>query len=349
MILQAWKSKLHISSFSVLMIALLLQVPAASAQVSSFDLPSGQPFESRTGQLFGTVYLNRGARPASQVVVNVRSLSSGVSQSLLTDLAGHFELRGLPPGTYEVSADEQGYRHATTIAQVNYFPSEVTLYLRSSDAPPIGAGPYKVSVRELKIPSKAQDEYQRGLDLMAKNNFAASLAHFNKATAAYPDYYEAFYEIGVAELRLEHQDKAMEAFQKAIDLSGGHYARPQFAYGLLLCNQGKAKEAEYVIRNGLDIDPNVAEGHLFLAIALLSQSRLDEAEKSLREALLRKPQYPDVYLVLADIHAKRKDYVSQVHDLDTYLKLAPKLPGIEYVRKIRDEAQRLLSESLSQK
>ena len=220
------------------------------------------------------------------------------------------------------------------------------LLRRSASDPPRRENPYVVSLRELKIPSKAQNEYERGLDLLAKSDFAGSIAHFNKAAVVYPDYYEAFYHIGVAELRLNHQGKAMEALQKAIDLSSGHYARPQFAYGLILCNQGKPAEAERLIRRGLEIDENSAEGHLFLGIALLGQNRLEEAEKSLREALLRKPQYPEVYLVLADVHANKRDYQAQVEDLDTYLKLVPS--GSDYVRKVREAAKRLSSEPGSQ-
>jgi hypothetical protein len=63
--------------------------------------------------------------------------------------------------------------------------------------------------------------------------------------------------------------------------------------------------------------------------------------------LLRKPQYADVYLVLADLHAKRKDYQSQIQDLDIYLKLAPTAAGVDYVRKVREAAQQLAASSSS--
>ena len=344
MIRQFWKSKLQSVVWSLFMIALLSQAHPANAQSSSFDIPYNTAWAKRTGQIMGTVYLKRSAEPASKVVVNVRSMLSGVNEAVVTDFGGHFELREIPQGAYEVSASEPGYGSASTIAEVGLFPTEITLYLSASSDPPRGENAYAVSLRELRIPSKAQNEYERGLDLVAKSDFAGSIAHFNKAAAVYPDYYEAFYHIGVAELRLNHQGKAMEAFQKAIDLSGGHYARPQFAYGLILCNQGKAAEAERLIRRGLEIDENSAEGHLFLGVALLNQNRLKEAEKSLREALARKRQYADVYLVLADVHAKRGDYRAQVQDLDIYLKLVPSAAGSDYVGKVREAAKRLVSE-----
>jgi Tfp pilus assembly protein PilF len=353
MILRVCKSKLSVVSISLFIVALFTLPSPACGQGSdgvpfNEDLHSNESFGGRNGQIIGTVYVNRGAQPASQVLVNIRSMTSGRMQAVLTDFAGRFALREIPPGSYEVSAGGRGLGFATAITEVGIFPTEVTLYLNSpnaSNARPRGRNPNVVSAHELKIPEKAQNEFYRGLDLLAKKDFAGSLAHFNKAAADYPDYYEAIYHAGLVELRLDHQDKAAEAFQKAIDLSGGHYARPQFAYGLLLCNQRKPKEAENLIRRGLESDSDSPEGHLFLGIALLDQNRLDESEQSLREALLRMSHYADVYLVLADLHARRKDYPSQIQDLDIYLKLAPTAPGADYVRKVREAAEHLAASS----
>jgi len=277
--------------------------------------------------------------------VKIRSLSTGRTETVPTDLDGRFDLKRIPPGAYEISSSERGYGFASAVVEVNSLPAEVTLHLDSSVPSAGGEKSYTVSFRELKIPPKAQNEYNRGLDLLAKNDFAGSLEHFSKAAASYSDYYEAIYHIGLVQLRLQHEDKASQAFQKAIDLSGGHYARAQFAYGLIFCDNRKPEEGERLIRRGLETDPDSAEGYLFLGIALFDQNRLDEAEESLREALLRSPAYPGVYLVLADVHARRKDYRSQVQDLDAYLKLAPSSAASADVRRMRGNAMRLISQS----
>ena len=148
--------------------------------------------------------------------------------------------------------------------------------------------------------------------------------------------------MGVADLRLGHEGEAAQAFQKAIDLSGGHYAWAQFALGLLLCRQGGYAEAETVIRKGLDVDGSQATGHLFLSVALFHLSRLEEAEKSARESLLRRPGFAWAYLVLADIHARRGEYRMQLHDLDAYFKLAPDGPASNRVREVREVVRRIV-------
>jgi tetratricopeptide (TPR) repeat protein len=171
------------------------------------------------------------------------------------------------------------------------------------------------------------------------------LRHFTKAAKAFPEYYEAFYHMGVVETSLGQMDEAMQAFQKAIDLSGGRYAWAEFGLGYLLYLEGKAGEAEAIIRRGLDVDGNSPDGHAILGMVLLRLNRPDEAEKSAREALLRKPDFAEAYLVLSDAYARRREYRAQLQGLDTYLKLEPNGASSERVRQAREAALKILAES----
>jgi len=199
-----------------------------------------------------------------------------------------------------------------------------------------------VSVRELQIPSRAREEFQRGLRRLEKRDPAGSLEHFDAAISSSPDYYEAYYHRGVAEMQMDKNEEALQSFQKAIDLSDGRYARAQFGYGLILCRQGKPEEAERIVRQGLETEPNLPDGHVVLGFLLLKLKRTDEAENSAREALrLNDPNAAKGYLVLADVDAERRDYQAQVRDLNEYLKLRPNDPKKEFLRAARDVAKKL--------
>ena len=201
---------------------------------------------------------------------------------------------------------------------------------------------YVVSARELRIPVKARGAFEKGLERLQKNDAVGSRTQFLRATATFPDYYEAHYHMGVADLRLGRDEEAAQAFQKAIDLSGGRYAWAQFAMGLLLCQREEYAEAENIIRKGQEVDGNSAMGHLFLGLVLFHLNRLEEAEISAREALLRKPGFAWAYLVLADVHARRGEYGMQLHDLDAYLKLEPDGPASKTVREVREIVRRIV-------
>lgn len=314
----------------------IVWTPSANAQVSSF--------ENTEGEISGTVLLGADKRPATQVAVRLRSRAAGIVRSVLTDLEGHFKVRNLPRGTYDIAVDEEGYEAAETSAELDGPSAKLVVYLRSKSGP-IRQSSYTVSVRELKIPGKAQDEMRKGLERGEKKDLAGSLVHFLKAAQEYPNYFEAYYNIGVAEMAMGRKDEAMKAFQTSIDLSGGRYALPQFGYGYLLCQAGRPAEAEKIIRKGLEAEDATPQGYVILGEALKLLNRLDEAEKSEREALLRNPNIAGAYLVLSDVAESKGDYRAEIEDLDFYLKLQPNGPGSELARKVREGAQKMLAAS----
>jgi hypothetical protein len=72
-----------------------------------------------------------------------------------------------------------------------------------------GASP-SVSVRELSIPERAVRLYRKGIDRLSKNDPAGSLIHLQRATSEFPEFYEAYHAIRLAQLRLEGMKKRLE-------------------------------------------------------------------------------------------------------------------------------------------
>jgi tetratricopeptide (TPR) repeat protein len=206
---------------------------------------------------------------------------------------------------------------------------------------------YVVSVRELTIPPKALHDFQKGVDLLAKKDTARSLPQFQRAIAEFASFYEAYYKMGVADLNLWRIADAEQAFRMSIDLSGGQYARSLLALGAVLNYQKEFTEAEAVIRKGLDLDPTSWPGHYSLGWSLFGLNRLEEAEKSVREALHLATDSAQPQLLLADILTREKNYPALVKDLDDYLKRAPDSPTTDRARALRDSAQRAIAESKS--
>jgi len=330
-----WAVKAGFLPVFFLNMTVIVWAPMAKAQVPDS--------EKTDGKISGTVLLKASNRPASQVAVKLKSHAAGIFRSVLTDFEGHFEVRSLPPSTYEIVVEEPGYEPAETSAQLDSSSSKLVLYLNSSNSPITERNRYLVSTRELKIPGKARGEYIKGLGSLAKKDFAGSLSHFKKAAQAFPDYYEAYYHVGVVETTLGQLDEAMQAFQKAIDLSGGSYAWAEFGIGYLLYREGKPEEAVTIIRRGLEKDESSHDAYFILGLALLRLNRLDEAERSAREALLRNPNFAEAYLLLSDAYGRRHEYRAQLQGLDAYLKLEPNGSDSERVRQAREAVLKIIA------
>jgi tetratricopeptide (TPR) repeat protein len=199
-----------------------------------------------------------------------------------------------------------------------------------------------VSVRELQTSVKAKDNFEHGWRQLAKNDAKGSLRYFAAAIAESPDFYEAYYHQGVAEMQLDQNEAALRSFQAAIDLSDGHYPRAEFGYALALSRVGSANEAERIVRHGLQADGNNSDGHVVLGLILLKLNRLEEAEKSAQEALLlRQPGSLKGHLILADVQGARGDFKGQADELEAYLKGAPNDRNHKVLEQARDVAKKL--------
>ena len=202
-----------------------------------------------------------------------------------------------------------------------------------------------VSVRELGIPEKAQRDFARGVDLLGKKDAAGCFPYFQRAVSEFPGYYEAYYEMGVADLKLWRIEDGEQMFLKANELSGEQYAPSLLGLGALLGYREKFTDAEKIIRKGLELDPSSWSGHYYLGWALYGLNRLEDAENCVQEALRLKNDSTVALELLADIHSRKKDYRALVNDLDRYLKLDSTSPTGIKARALRDSAQRLLAES----
>jgi tetratricopeptide (TPR) repeat protein len=202
-----------------------------------------------------------------------------------------------------------------------------------------------VSVRELSIPEKAQRDFAKGVELLVKKDAAGCFPYFQRAALEFPGYYEAYYEMGVANLKLWRIEDGEQMFRKANELSGEQYAPSLLALGALLGYQEKFADAEKIIHKGLELDPSSWAGHYYLGWALFGLNRLEAAENSVHEALRLKNDSTVALELLADIHSREKDYRALVNDLDQYLKLDSTSPIGVKARALRESAQRLLRES----
>ena len=167
-----------------LLLGLSVFTPMVRAQIADFD--------RQAVEIFGTVFVEAGNRPIDGVIVSIRSLPGGPFISVLTDWSGRFRVPGLDPGMYEIAVEEPGYEPSRVTLQLLRGPSPpLELHLRVSNPSPAGRTDYTVSVRELRIPGKARNAFEKGLQRLAKNDAVGSRTQFERAITAFPDYYEA--------------------------------------------------------------------------------------------------------------------------------------------------------------
>lgn len=314
---------------------------AATCSVSLVHAQFRSNLASRA-TIAGSVLLEDQTPPASSVRVDIRTFTGTEVATTYTDSGGRFRVAGPETDGYIVTIAEPGYEPLEQRVERAGAIAELVLILKKTRTflPSHSAG--SVSVHELKVPRKARSAYEKGIESLAKNP-EVSLEHFKEATNAFPNYYEAFYQIGLVNMELRRGAEAEQALQRSIDLSAGGYAEPQFALGVVLCERQAYTDAERVLRHAIDVDPNSWKGYVFLGEALFGQNRLDEARKNANAALLRKSDAASAFILLANIHIRRHEYVMALNELDKYLALKPTGPTADQARDVRNAAQRVVT------
>ncbi len=301
----------------------------------------------RTFYIRGALRTADEGRPIEMVRVDLKRLTGEIVGTTFSRSMGEFEFGGLPNGVYYVVVEEKGYEPVRESVEIfNTARAGVLIFLKRN----VVLGPSEpgqiVSAHELTIPRRAREAVQKGMArLYEKQDPKGSLNHFQRAVAEVPSYYEAYLQMGVAYMRLGQAAEAEQAVRKSIELSEGRYSEAHFALAQLLSNTDRFAEAEPVARRGVELDGNTWQGHYELARALVGLNRLDAAEKSAREAKTRKPDLAVVYLILANVHIRKRNYPVLLQDLDGYLKLEPNGPMSDKARQMRESVQRALADA----
>jgi tetratricopeptide (TPR) repeat protein len=220
------------------------------------------------------------------------------------------------------------------------------LWLKKSESGQQQSSDPSISAHELSMPGSAREAMEKGKQkLYGKKDPSGSLAHFERAMTLAPNYYEAYYQMAVAQWQLGRMQEAEQNIRKSIETSGDKYGGADLGLGALLANRKQFAEAEKFLRRAIELEPTMWLGHIELGRALVELNRVDEAQACAEQARALKPDAPLVYRLLASIHQLQKNNAALADDLTQYVKLDPNSPaGVRAKQMLED-----LRQSASQK
>ena len=265
----------------------LLSFPLALlASVAATQMP-----ESGGHNVSGFVREEGSQAPVQQVALEITSSGQRAAHTAYSNMEGEFSFGPVKDGEYYVVAKKDGY--VETTVHVSVSPAGVqALFIslpkvRSGDVP---TAKDAVSLRQLSIPQKARDTFDRGRKLLyEKSDATGAIKEFQKAIKEFPAYYEAYTQIGVADYRLKDPGTAEDALRKAIELSENKYPESLYLLAGLLNDQQRFLEAVPVARRAAELDESSWNAYFELARALVGIKRGAPAEVCALKALQLEP------------------------------------------------------------
>lgn len=251
---------------------------------------------------------------------------------------------GLASANCELRAVARGYRSdLVALDRRQSFPGgnyDVgTIVLRRTEE--VAAPP--VSATSAAAPAAARKAFEKGLEALGKGKTADAEKDFEKAASLYPQYAEAWLDLGKLKLQQKADDAAGDAFQHAFE-ADGNLAEPQVYLGMLAVEKKQWTEAARYLDPALKLDPvHFPEAWFNDAVAKYNLMDYAGAERSIREALKLDPEHknPRSDYLLGLILAAKKDYTGAIEQLRAYLALAPDADDAAKVRTQLEEIEKL--------
>lgn len=277
-------------------------------------------------------------RPATAFRIRLESTNSA-TLTAFSNSEGVFYFSGLEPSNYTViieTSDEYA-----PIRESVYIDREIAgktgrtfsvifdLRSKSISTTPNGV----VSASLANVPKSALEQFKKAIEAIGKNDPKLGIEKLNEAVRLYPQFAEAYSELGALYLKNGELAKAEEALRKTLQLNAKNPAA-QLNYGIVLLNQRKMFEAEKELEKAVLADENAATPHLYLGIALLGLDYPDYAEKEFLKAIsLRDDEkMAQAHRYLGGIYWKKGKFQPAIEELEKYLKFLPKAPDAEKVQ-----------------
>jgi len=259
-------------SLRLLVAFLLALVPCTVAQFGS---------QGQTGNIRVRMVFENGRR------CNIHAhavLMAGASTSPVADAYTDDECMvgfdNLPVGSYHMSVTGDGIQDTDSglfdvdnrkISQFVF----ITVKPKESVAETTGAGPIVAAV-DLNIPKKARKEFDKANELIARQDWNHAKDELMKALAIYPQYADAYNNLGVVYARLGDSAHEREVLQKAVSLND-HLASAFVNLGKMDIKERNFPEAETQLAKAANIDPNDAQTLMLLANVELLNQHFDAA------------------------------------------------------------------------
>jgi len=191
-----------------------------------------------------------------------------------------------------------------------------------------------VSITNLTAPKEAKKALKKGKEAFEKDAFKKAEKYYRTSIDLYPEYSEAWVELGWLYQKLKRNDEAKKAYQKASDADKS-YISPYIRFAQLYALEQRWKKSVEYSEEALFLDPvSYPQAYFMNGLAHYRMNQLDRAEEVIRRGIRidLNNQMPKMHLILANILARKNDPSGSMDSRRRYLEIVPNAADADLIR-----------------
>ena len=189
---------------------------------------------------------------------------------------------------------------------------------------------FTISATSAGAPSKARKDYEKGLSLEKKKDWAGAQQRFQAAVDLYPKYAVAWVKLGLMQLQQGHEEEAKQSLKQAL-AADSRFLLAYEKMALIAANHQQWKDLADLSDQMLRLNPINFPQYWFLnAVANYQLQNFDVAQKSAVRGIEVDAQhhFPRLEYVLGLVLTQKGDYHGALEHLRNYVRLSPKAPDV---------------------
>lgn len=272
-----------------------------------------------------------------QARVQLIRFPDGILSEQFTGSDGGVVFSGISVGAYTIRATRQGYEPGETRVDFRRGDStvqsvDIHLTTLDKDGPEAPSG--RVSTQGLQIPDSAKKQLERGMRLLnEKKNPRESIAAFQRAIDIFPNYTDAYFLMGTAQMQINDAQAAEVSLRKSIALDSRRTS-PYYPLAMLLFGQRRFDDEQDLLLAAKKSDPADWRWPYELARCEAQKGKWDRALQYALEAGTNRNSPSKVHLLLADIYANSNHPAEAVAELELFTQLDPQSTYMNRVREV---------------
>jgi len=306
------------------------------------------PCAALAATLKGVVYSETAGQRVAHAAMHLCDEGGNSIQDQVSSDSGEFLFAGVRPGPYVLKVQANGYESADVRVDLDFSTERgISVYLRPSrTAAKVNSKAATISAHELNMPEAARKQFAAGMKkLYGDKDANAAAQDFLGAIQQAPNYYEAWYQLGMAQIALKNGAEAEKSFTKSVDLSLQSYAQADLALALIYLGRHDSAQGEPLLRRSIELDSSAWSAFYEVGKLEMYRGNLPQALAAAQKAQALAPKEPLTYRLLSLVHLKQGNLQAAIGDLDEYVKLDPDSEMGARAKQLRQETAAKLAKA----